>query len=433
MTTINLELPEPLDHQREILSAQARFVVVCAGRRVGKTETGKLALLLGWGRVKGALAGGRTWYVAPTYPMATGVWRDLRALCHGVATHISETSRRIEFHGGGSIEVKSADDPDRLRGAGLDLVVVDEAAHIDGVGERVKMSQGVMSRAENLWNAVLRPALSDRKGGAMFLSTPCGTDAWFHKIWMRAEREPEWVRFHRPSSDNPLMTQAELDVAHREVGSLVFAQEYLAEFVVPGGADFRREWFRYQDPPPLDQLVRFACVDLAASIKQTADYTAIVVMGMRSDGMLFLLDVVRQRLEGPAITPTIKAACERWKLSFVGIEKVGFQLALVQIARAAGVPVRELEADKDKRARALAATAFFEAGKIAFPRFAPWLPAFESELLSFPNGAHDDQVDALAYAVRMASSLVSMFDPVTPARPKPIVPWRGLAKPEGWA
>ena len=71
---------------------------------------------------------------------------------------VSETHRRVTLPGGGVLQVRSADDPDSLRGEGLDFLVMDEAAYIK----------------EDAWIEALRPALSDRKGSALFISTPAG-------------------------------------------------------------------------------------------------------------------------------------------------------------------------------------------------------------------------------------------------------------------
>jgi len=78
--------------------------------------------------------------------------------------------------GGGPIAIKSADAPESLRGEGLDLLVLDEAAYI----------------LPDVWDAALRPALSDRKGGAIFISTPAGYN-WFHEVYTRGcEGRDDW-------------------------------------------------------------------------------------------------------------------------------------------------------------------------------------------------------------------------------------------------
>ena len=81
------------------------------------------------------------------------------------------------------------------------------------------------------------------------------------------------------------------------------------------------------------------------------------------------------------------------------IEKNGFQLSMVQMARREGLPVKELRADRDKVSRALPLAARMESGNVWFPNDSLWYADLEKELLTFPVGEHDDQVDALAYAV----------------------------------
>ena len=89
---------------------------------------------------------------------------------------------------------------------------------------------------------------------------------------------------------------------------------------------------------------------------------------------------------------------EEWKPDHIGIESVAFQLAVIQEARKAGLPVRELRPDRDKVSRALMAAARLEGGNVFWPRHASWLGEWEAELLLFPNARHDDQVDTLSYA-----------------------------------
>lgn len=203
-------------------------------------------------------------------------------------------------------------------------------------------------------------------------------------------------------------------------GPYIWSALYQQEPSPEAGGIFKRDWFRYYHGNPGEDrtwveyddeagskhrvewgaLTRFITVDLAASTKEVADYTVAGVFGMTREKLpkLFLLDLVRSRIEGPDIVPMLRRLMRRWRPTVVGIEKVGFQLALIQQARREGLPVRELEPDRDKVARALAATPLFEAGRIYFRHGALWLEDLERELLQFPTGEHDDQVDVLAYA-----------------------------------
>src|SRR3990167_8157732 len=149
---------------------------------------------------------------------------------------------------------------------------------------------------------------------------------------------------------------------------------------------------------PLSDMRKFLIVDLAASTKTSADFTVIGAFGALPNGHLVLLDIDRARREGPDIIPAIERMKPKWNASIVYIEAQGFQLSLVQDARRRGLPVRELRPDRDKVSRALPATALAEGGMLWLPSHAPWLAAFEAELLAFPRGTHDDQVDVLSYA-----------------------------------
>ena len=126
--------------QELVLEHPARFKVVACGRRWGKTELGKTALLLktAWDKKRG-------WWLAPTQMMASQVWRDLKASVRNQSgIVISESERRIDFAGAGMIAVRSAHHPDNLRGEGLDLAVLDEAAYME----------------HRVWPEIVRPMLT---------------------------------------------------------------------------------------------------------------------------------------------------------------------------------------------------------------------------------------------------------------------------------
>jgi len=346
-------------------------------------------------------------------------WRPLSFICKkygvGICT-VREGDKEVRFENGGLIQVRSADDPQRLRGAGLDLLIMDEAAFVKDIA----------------WNEVLRPALSDRQGRGIFISTPKGHN-WFYDLYLDAGKMDGWAAFQYPTSSNPFIPGEEIEVARGEVGSLVFSQEYLAEFVAAGGTVFNPEHYAYYTPRthadgypqyilPSGEVTdgreyaRYCTVDPAVSVKTSADYTVIMSFAVWKQWIL-ILDVVRKRMEGPAIVPTIEKTMEKHDLATAHMETVAFQLALVQEARAKGLAVKKLTADKDKLARALPATARFEAGQILWPKDAVWAADLERELQLFTGvqSEHDDQVDALAYGVRVASQLgKKRFDGVWP-------------------
>ena len=116
------------DGQFEVWNAPQRFKLIAAGRRWGKTWLGSALCL------NVALRGGRAWWIAPTYRVANVGWRGLNEMRNQIDKHI-EIERRIVdrallFANGGEVWVKSADNPDGLRGDGLNLAVLDECAYM---------------------------------------------------------------------------------------------------------------------------------------------------------------------------------------------------------------------------------------------------------------------------------------------------------------
>lgn len=166
-----------------------------------------------------------TWWISPTYRMADDVWRSLKVSLSGVWSGKSEDMRRIDLPGGGLIIVRSGHDPDALRGAGLDLAILDEAAYLH----------------PDVWSAVIRPALADRRGEALFLSTPRGRN-WFWGLYMLGQNpaQPQWKSWRFPTRANPLIDPAEIEAARDLLPDRTFREEYLAEFLDDSGGVFRR-------------------------------------------------------------------------------------------------------------------------------------------------------------------------------------------------
>lgn len=204
---------EGLGGQREIELDDSRFKVIVCGRRWGKTTLGVHKC------VGTALTGGRVWWVAPTYKVAHIGWRMARHLARqlshaGIEVNIREADRMISFPGDGEFWIKSADDPDNLRGEGLDGVVLDEFAF---------MKQAA-------WSEALRPALSDKLGWAIFIGTPNGKN-WAYQLYQLAQLRDGWAAWTKPTRDNPYISLDEIEQAREEYPTIeLFQQEYEADF-----------------------------------------------------------------------------------------------------------------------------------------------------------------------------------------------------------
>ena len=160
---------------------------------------------------------------------------------------------------------------------------------------------------------------------------------------------------------------------------------------------------------PYNGCMFFQICDPAVSTKASADYFVLITWALTPDNDLIRVDSIRTRLEGPDQINLFKQQYTRWKPAFQGVESAGLGKTLYQMLVRAGLPIRELKAETDKVTRALPAAARMEAGCIYLLQGAPGTEDFIDELLTFPKGAHDDQVACLSYAVQLAINY-SEFD-----------------------
>lgn len=349
-------------------------MLVC-GRRWGKTRLGVVEALAV------ALRGGRVWWVAPVYSQALIAWRLLGPMAAQIPGAVPRESEHVlRLPGGGEVWCKSADRPDALRGEGLDLLVMDEADFCD----------------EAVWTESLRATLSDRKGRALFISSPKTEGGWFHRLYLDGQRGVnDTASWSFPSVTNPHLDPLEIEAARSTLPSIVFRREYGAEFVSAAGARVQRSWIRTAPPPAGLELVMG--VDLAISTKDGADWTAAAVIGRDADGTVYVVDVQRGRFAFDGVMRFVEAVASKWSPRVVAVEAVAYQLAAVQeLTRTTTLPVVPVRPDRDKLSRFQPLEARYEQGLV---RHAPGLSAdFERELLGFPVGEHDDQIDALSCA-----------------------------------
>jgi predicted phage terminase large subunit-like protein len=154
-------------------------------------------------------------------------------------------------------------------------------------------------------------------------------------------------------------------------------------------------------PRYVTDLHRFLTVDLAASVKSSADWTVAAVWGISGDGHLILLDRVRDRAEETGHWDLVRPLVQRWDAPTVYVERGFIGSTLVIDATRNGIHVEPVSPDRDKITRAVPAANLVRQQRVWFPADADWLGDWIAELAEFPAGAHDDQVDVLSYAVRI--------------------------------
>ena len=202
--------------------------------------------------------------------------------------------------------------------------------------------------------------------------------------------------------------QAALDELRAAMGSMEFSAQYQQAPVPVGGNLIKWQWFKlYQfkpTPKPGDKLI--VSWDTAQSSQQLADYSACVVLLVRKE-TVYVLDVVRARLEYPELKRAVLETHNRWRRTGCSsyallIEKKGSGLSLIQDLARQNIHAIGIHPDSDKIMRMAAQTSPIEAGAVHLPMTASWLDEFRKEILSFPKSRHDDQVDALSQALQRA-------------------------------
>jgi hypothetical protein len=360
--------------------------VLACGRRYGKTELGKQAILHQFWAHK------RCWWLAPTYQAASQVWRDLKAICAPMpGLRVNETERRMDLPGGGMLAIRSTWYADNLRGAGLDYAVLDEAAFMEA----------------QVWPDVVRPMLLDRAGGALFLSSPKGRN-WFWQLYQLGldPTQTEWRSFQHSSYDNPLLARSEIDAIQRVTWERVFREEYLAEFIDDAGQVFRGIRAAATAPDnaqPEPDRIYVAGVDWG----RERDYTVIAVLDAERGVMVALdrfnkvgWDLQRGRLA---------ALCAHWRPAAIWAEANSIGSPMIEALQAEGLPVRPFQMTSQSKAPVIEALALaIERSAITLlpdEVLLGELAAYTVERLpggtySFnaPSGMHDDTVIATALA-----------------------------------
>lgn len=392
-----LDLLPPHRNQLPILLSDSRYRVVACGRRFGKTEIGKHAIL------RAFLRGGTCWWLAPTYPMAESVWADLQRLTASLpGIHVQRSQRTLRLSNGGVLSIKSTHEPDHLRGAGLDFVVLDEAAFM----------------APAVWPEVVQPMLLDRQGRALMLSSPNGRNWFYQAHQMGVQRRRSWRDFHFTTADNPFIDPAELDSIRLQVPERIWREEYLAEFLDDLGQVFRG--IQAAATAPLDAQPQPGTRYVAGlDWGRETDYTALVILDAdrkavvsidRFNGLSWALQRAR-----------LTALVERWHPAVIWAESNSIGGPNIEALQQDGLPVRAFTTTARSKPDLIESLALgIERAELALlpdESLLGELAAYRLERLpaggyrySAPEGLHDDLVIALAlawYAARYAAPSIS--------------------------
>lgn len=408
MANLSFEL---LRWQRQVIGDKTRFKIVCAGRRCGKSRLAAVMLLIYGLRCP---AGSAVMYVAPTQGQARVIiWDILMELGRDIIASSHVNNMEITLQNGIKIYVRGADRPDTLRGVSLTFVVLDEYADMK----------------PQVWEQIIRAALSDKKGDALFIGTPKGRNH-FWDIYQKGQEDSdsyddEHKSWSFTTADNELIDPKEIQAAARTLSSFAFKQEYLASFDNAGTDTFKEEWLKYGLEPQggswyvACDLAGFEAVGSgAANSKKRLDQSAIAVVKVTDDGKWWVKKIEHGRWDVRETAVRMLKIIRDCRPNGFGIEKGTTMNAVMpylsDLMRKNNIftNVRPLtHGNQQKNDRIVwALQGMFEHGRIILNSDEKW-DTFVDQYLMFPTkNVHDDLLDGLSYISQMAVTTYAIND-----------------------
>lgn len=383
------------DLQKEIVLDDHRFKVVSCGRRWGKTFMAMGAMLYmlmdGWNKTGRKQRG---WVVAPTFPLVKEDWLMTELLLKDVITSKHQTEMKMTLGERAFIEFKSAEREDEgLRGAGLDVAVIDEASRV----------------SRKSWEQGLRPALADKQGRAIFISTPKGRN-WFYDLFIQGKNGSKEVRsWQHPTYSNPFFPKSEWEVIKVTTPEMILRQEYEADFLEDEATVFKNlsRCLRGSFEPAQAKEFYTIGIDLGKNV----DFTVISVF---KNSTKQLVDLYREnRLDWTVQKDLIKGVCSRYKNHLAIIDSTGLGDPIADDLRKSGVNIKDYKfSNTSKEALVEQLVIAIEQGLIGIPELPQTqflideIKAFNYEILpsgkvryEAPSGLHDDGVISIALAI----------------------------------
>lgn len=396
MAELNIKL---LKWQQDVFTDTTRFKVVAAGRRTGKSR------LAAWLLIVNALQcdKGHIWYIANTQGQARDVlWQVLLELANPVieASHIN--NMQIRLINGATISLKGADRPETMRGVSLKFVVMDEYG----------------SMKPEVWEQIIRPALADQKGSALFIGTPFGRNHFYELYeYGLSGKDSDFKSWHFTSFDNELLDPKEIEAAKKSMSSFAFRTEFMASFEAASGGIFKEEWIKIDEDEPKDGRY-FVAVDLAGfenvaaattAKKKRLDQSAIAIVKITTDGW-WVADVEYGRWDIKQTAQKIFDVVRDYEPVCVGIERGALKNAVLpylsDLMRKYNsyFRIEDLTHGNKKKTDRItwSLQGRLEHGKLTFNK-GDWNAEIIDELMNFPNSqVHDDLIDALSYIDQIA-------------------------------
>ncbi|WP_377190456.1 phage terminase large subunit [Ruegeria meonggei] len=196
-------------------------------------------------------------------------------------------------------------------------------------------------------------------------------------------------------------SQEVLDELRASTGTHAFSAQYQQRPVPAEGNLIKWSWFQYYDTALEKKTYSTKIVqswDTASKATELADYS-VGITAIIEGRTIYVVDVVREKLDYPDLKRKVIKTAKRWKADTVLVEDKGSGISLIQDLKRELIRTIPIKPEGDKIVRMATCSAQIESGSVLLPRKAVWMNDFQSELLAFPEGHHDDQVDALSQLI----------------------------------
>lgn len=306
-----------------------------------------------------------------------------------------------------------------ITGTGADLLVIDDPYKNKSEAESETIREKIWDEYQNSLLTRLSP------GGAIILIlTRWHADDLAGRILAQPGAAQEWHTLVFPAEaeeNDPLGREVGaplwpgrgfnlqwMERKKREVGAMTWASLYQQRPAPAEGNIIRRSWFNYwRELPALDEII--ISIDAAFKDKRDSDFVVMQVWG-RAGASKYLIDQLREKLSFTNTVAALRGLCAQYPAAHLKlIEDKANGTAIIDFLRHDIPGIVPVNPKESKTARAYAVQPTLEAGNVYLPAAAPWLQEFVLECTSFPNAAHDDQVDAMTQALSRFQENNSVF------------------------
>lgn len=307
-----------------------------------------------------------------------------------------------------------------LTGLGGDMIIIDDPHKSDEAESETKR-EGVIewyrntliSRLDSKLNGVII-VIQQRLHESDLAGYLLETGEWTHLNLPAIAEENESILvgpdkyYHRKENEVLHPDKEPIEVLNKlktEMGSYIFAAQYQQRPAPLGGGMIKWAWFNTYDKDNLyssasDQIIQ--SWDTASKVGEMNDWS-VCTTWLFSNNRYYLLDLYRKRLEFPGLSKAVKIKAQKWAADLILIEAMNAGIPLIQDLRVhTQLNIYSVIPKGDKATRMMSESSAVEAGKVYLPKEADWLAEFQREVVQFPKGKHDDQVDSLSQFLKWA-------------------------------